>query len=441
MTDNSSAEKAALNKVWPKGLQLLCHFHILQAEWRWLTSAKNNVDKDERRKLISAFQRVLYAHSEEELDAATANLQSQSHPGYTARVEAMLERKEEWVLLFRNTITIRGHNTNNFAEASIRILKDIILNRTKAFNAVALADFVATVWEKYFEGRILKHAYSRVAAHQLQYHHLVSRMPDSAADNIVLLDDHLYNVPSSKQDGTSYEVWAKTGVCSCPSGRQGAFCKHQAVVHMRYGGLFPNAPVLTSEDRYELGRLALGEKCPPYEFFCSFQDSVDHFQPECPIVHERESDPCAPPSPDPLPSTSGFNEPESVHLGTESNLQAIQSELQRLSTLVGHNDTFEKCLGKIASQLSHIKTGCGAVGAAITISAALVNHARKGGKIRVQPTAIARRRGGVTRGSKRIPAGRPPKEPARKRAKKLGHTISSSIRKNVPHAKQHGQGH
>lgn len=58
MTDNSASEKAALRTIWPEASQLLCHFHVAQAEWRWLTSTKNNVSPGERRGLMSAFQKV-----------------------------------------------------------------------------------------------------------------------------------------------------------------------------------------------------------------------------------------------------------------------------------------------------------------------------------------------------------------------------------------------
>ncbi|CAN7944870.1 unnamed protein product, partial [Ixodes hexagonus] len=57
MMDNSSAEKAALHATWPEGTQLLCHFHVAQAEWRWLYAAANQVGRDERRDLMSAFQK------------------------------------------------------------------------------------------------------------------------------------------------------------------------------------------------------------------------------------------------------------------------------------------------------------------------------------------------------------------------------------------------
>ncbi|XP_075738848.1 uncharacterized protein LOC119166657 isoform X1 [Rhipicephalus microplus] len=56
MSDNSSAEKAALQQTWPSARQLLCHFHVAQAEWRCLTTSHNSVDKDQRKRFMSAFQ-------------------------------------------------------------------------------------------------------------------------------------------------------------------------------------------------------------------------------------------------------------------------------------------------------------------------------------------------------------------------------------------------
>lgn len=117
----------------------------------------------------------------EKYEAAKATLTRQPHNVYIVRVEAFLEKEEEWVLLFRTRRVTRGHNTNNYSEASIRVLKDIILCRTKAFNAVALVDFVAEVWERYFERRLLSHAHNCVPSHHLFYDNLLKRMPEEAA--------------------------------------------------------------------------------------------------------------------------------------------------------------------------------------------------------------------------------------------------------------------
>ncbi|KAH9366840.1 hypothetical protein HPB48_019513 [Haemaphysalis longicornis] len=197
-----------------------------------------------------------------------------NHKEYVQRVTTFLERKAEWVLLFRSDLLTRGHNTNNFAEASIRILKDVVLRRRKAYNAVALVDLVVDIWESYFTLRLLNHAYNRVPAHQLLNHKLLERMPSGAAEMIRPLGDSKFEVPSGKLDeGTVYQVCMDLGICTCQSGQQGAFCKHQALVHHRHGGNFLNAPVVTSKDRHQLGLLALGDNCPDEDFFRDFRDN------------------------------------------------------------------------------------------------------------------------------------------------------------------------
>ncbi|XP_075752371.1 uncharacterized protein LOC142818051 [Rhipicephalus microplus] len=272
MSDNSSAEKTALQQTWPSARQLLCHFHVEQAEWRWLTTSHNSVDKDQRRQFMSAFQLVMYADTAEKLEAATAEMKALQHEAFVPRVLTFLRRQEQWVQLYRLDVLTRGHNTNNFVEATTRVLKDIILNRVEAFNAVALVDSVALVWEKYFESRILRHAYSRVAAHQLLYKRLLSRTPKHAAKAIQVVGQGQYIVPSATHPSSSYEVYADIGLCTCLFGKQGAFCKHQALVRKKYGGLFPNAPALGTDNRYQLGQLAQGEKCLPRIFFEPFQE-------------------------------------------------------------------------------------------------------------------------------------------------------------------------
>ena len=60
---------------------------------------------------------------------------------YKQRHLIFLERGTEWLTLHRQGLFTRGNNTNNYSEATMRIIKDVILNRTKAFNVVALVDF------------------------------------------------------------------------------------------------------------------------------------------------------------------------------------------------------------------------------------------------------------------------------------------------------------
>ncbi|KAK8771447.1 hypothetical protein V5799_025311 [Amblyomma americanum] len=100
MTHNSAAEKAAILEHWPEARQLLCHFHVAQAEWRWLTLAKHGVSPSERKSLMAIFQKIMHADSKDTLEAAKQDLYSQQHKGFIPHVDTLLEREEEWVLLF-----------------------------------------------------------------------------------------------------------------------------------------------------------------------------------------------------------------------------------------------------------------------------------------------------------------------------------------------------
>lgn len=93
----------------------------------------------------------MYASSPEALEKAVAELcnEKDKHPKFVQRLLKFYERKNEWVLLYRQGLVTRQNNTNNYAEATIRVLKDIVLCRTKAFNVVALTEFCISMWEPY----------------------------------------------------------------------------------------------------------------------------------------------------------------------------------------------------------------------------------------------------------------------------------------------------
>jgi len=158
----------------------------------------------------------------------------------------------------------------------MRVLKDIVLCRLRAFNPAALVDFVANVWEEYFAGRLMEFADNRRHAPRLFYTKLLCKMPAGSEEKIEHFDDdNSYLVPSGQSSVLSYEVRADIGWCSCPAGSQGAFCKHQVLVHEKFGGLFPNAPLVNSRDRYELAQLALGSECPSPAFFLGLTENPE----------------------------------------------------------------------------------------------------------------------------------------------------------------------
>ena len=51
---------------------------------------------------------------------------SQMYGNFIKHAEAFWKRRREWAICFRDCTQTRGINTNNYAEAGIRILKDMI---------------------------------------------------------------------------------------------------------------------------------------------------------------------------------------------------------------------------------------------------------------------------------------------------------------------------
>jgi len=350
---------------------------------------------------------------------------------YRNRVEKFLERGDEWLLVRRQDIITRGNNTNSYSESTMRILKDIILSRTKAFNVVALVDFCSTVLQTYLVRRLLAFAHGRRADPRLLYAELCDRMRHVDTADVTFIDDFRYLVPSCSRTSTAYTVDAQFGLCACISGQTGAFCKHQAFVHERFSVPFPNAPAVALADRHKLAVLALGNKCPGKDFFRSLhetdaggdQDNIDNGELPPPAAKPHSVANTA----DHTTSSADEDVSQLVH--------CLQTEMTRIGSLVTPYTAdalkaFLPCLQAVRTEQDLINT---------LHQCRSAVRAHKGGAIRVQPTSIARRRAGMTRGCKRVPAGRPPAD--LRRPHKRPRVLSANIDSNVPHAKSHGSGH
>jgi hypothetical protein len=68
------------------------------------------------------------------------------------------EDRELWVFGYRYNEPLSGSNTNNYSEATVRVVKDIVLCRMRSFNMVAFIEFFCLAFEKYLTARILSAA-------------------------------------------------------------------------------------------------------------------------------------------------------------------------------------------------------------------------------------------------------------------------------------------
>ena len=84
-------------------------------------------------------------------------------------LERLYSRRECWALSFREGLFTRDNNTNNYAEAAMRVLKDNILQRTKAFNPSQLFDLLTSRLDTYYEARITDVAFGRWEAQRSRF--------------------------------------------------------------------------------------------------------------------------------------------------------------------------------------------------------------------------------------------------------------------------------
>ena len=112
---------------------------------------------------------------------------------------------------------MRGIDTNNYAESGIRILKDIVFKRVKAYNLIQL---LTIIFEVYYERRLSAIAYNRVDRYiSLRYKGLGANNEDHN-DNRSLGSSCMYTV-KSRTHNTQYEVDTERWTCACSVGRTG----------------------------------------------------------------------------------------------------------------------------------------------------------------------------------------------------------------------------
>jgi len=222
------------------------------------------------------FRRIVYSANENDAtiayDEALNSETASEYQNYQEYLQHWWDRRQQWCLAWR-TPQHRGHHTNNFAEITVRLYKDIIFCSAKAYNVISLVDFTVRVLENYYRNRLRDFSNGRVSVQRLlmeklhtraSYLYSCDQMTDYHGDN-------KYGVPNS--DGTElYMVDSTLGCCTCFDGMTGKFCKHQSAVMRLFHAAFPNAPAVTAEARHAVASIALGANCPPMDFYRGFQN-------------------------------------------------------------------------------------------------------------------------------------------------------------------------
>jgi len=454
VTDNAQAEINAIKNTWPESDHLLCIFHVCQAVWRWLWDSKNNIPQNKRPILMKNFQNILYADTVKLAEYNfNSTINSSEYPKWTKYITDQWDGRQKWCLAWRNESN-RGHHTNNYSEITVSIFKDTVLSRVKAYNVIALLDFTCTVLEEHYCRRLMTFANCRNPKNRearIFLDTLIKKANYVKKNQIIHSAQNNYIVPSEKNPLSTYDVNLEAGCCSCSIGKYGKFCKHQCAVYIHYDEMSNNFPPVTPQDRHEIAMLASGDKSLKIDFFQPFYvensaylDEINIAQTvvisddEKTIVEKNKSS----------EYVHELNETDKMqsslsHEIADTNEETCNS-IQNILKLIKFNDkkygssssgiqTLEARLKKITSE-GQWETFLHTAG---NVSVPL--RKRSGAKISVQPTSIARRSPNITRGSKRLPSGRPAK--CESGIKKRKRNLGSNVNANLPNAKSYGRGH
>nr|XP_033481204.1 uncharacterized protein LOC117256028 [Epinephelus lanceolatus] len=265
MTDDCLALRNSLRAIYSDATLILCAFHLAQATWRWLWSSHHGLLKGHRSQLMRSFQLLVYADTPSSLAENYRMLiedpVAKGHPEFIKHLADVYGRREEWAICLQSGLPTRGHHTNNYAQSAMRVLKDKVLYRLKAYNITQLVDFVHTRLEAHYIRRL-----TDVANNQVRGEERTAGAVDCGA--IVKEDEMNYIVPSSTGP-ERYHVSMDIGFCSCPHGISGQRCKHQVAVEKMFElqDTFPHTSMITMRKLYH--EIATGGMDFPEDWFQS----------------------------------------------------------------------------------------------------------------------------------------------------------------------------
>ena len=460
MTDDDRVEQNGFSKVFPQMEQLLCTFHILQSCWRYLCSAKSGLLLNNRQDIFFNIKKLLYAETEKDYESIYLNLLSmelvKANNNLHRYLSRLNERKNKWALCFRKDKILRGQNTNNISEAAVRVLKDRILQRTKAYSVVQLLDFLISDMNNYYirkivsiaNGRIPPYLSSKYTFDEEKLKHLKVTETSSLSFQV-----------DNQKSGNSYIVDLQLDLCTCFVGRGGQICKHIQKVSLLCKKDIRLCPPKTENEREKLLFIAMGNVEIPDQWFQPLQPSTS-------IVSETSVAVASPESVE-----ENFSKCEEVarkddfpNMDVENTVTEIEGISKHLIEIVRNEEEMLVPMQKFVKNFHNLKTKSALQSALATFGkySGLKSNTTSNSKMRlcssktigVQPSAYIRRKSKFGGRSSQQP-GRPPKKarlsehayavekrsnslmPKKKTKQKAPHSLVACTHANISLGKSH----
>ncbi|CAH0552534.1 unnamed protein product [Brassicogethes aeneus] len=412
ITDDCDAERNSLKFCFKHSSVILCKFHVLQSVMRYLWNSNNGVKKNDRVEIYQIFRRALNSPKEEEFLTYYNMLLEKNNNKKVLKYFIDLKcRANVWAMCYRSHLLTRGNETNNYAEATFRILKDKILLRKKAFSIVHLFDYLTSAFEEYYFKKIIDIINGRWEGAKQKNKYYFKK---EVISNLVCieLNENIYEVTSNEK---SYIVNSELEICSCYVGYKGAPCKHQFAVIKKFGlnrsqQFHPS--LLKCDFKKLLHKVIYGTDCNIEDWYLDLNE-MNEDRPR--LSHNEQEHPI-------LNSDAVKIPLQEVKLNEQNkNTDEVQKKLEGFVSLLmeKYENNFQEYGRPVTNFLENIancKTDSSFVSALYTFGkygAGMPKilkgkNLQGGNNIGVQPTAIMRRKIGL-KSRNTVHSGRPPK--------------------------------
>ncbi|KAJ8972951.1 hypothetical protein NQ317_000785 [Molorchus minor] len=386
MLDDCEAEHIAIRSVWPNSKCLLCVFHVLQSVYRWLVNAKNGIPKNAAMQFFKQFRSIMYSPTVLECEQLynSAVEAAKEYKNYTQYLHAYWQKRDMWAISYRAWLLVRGNHTNNISEAAMRLLKEKIFNRVKAFNNIQLVDFLLSKFVDYYKRRLLDAAHNRLIKDKLLQ--TIALPATNVVNKIKNISDNVFFVPSESTADLHYLVYTDVLICTCFRGNTGTICKHIDWLHMLYHS------EETNQDEPE--------------------KTKEEFSRYIVDLNTNES------------TVDTQNETDALKSAVEEGQKLVGEFSEHLTSFLNQSPLeILAALRKMMERTKKMKTVNAFVSSCSTFGSEF-HRKNLGARIPVQPTAVARQKTNITGKSSHV-GGRP--RQGSKIRKKVPHKISKHI--------------
>ena len=344
----------------------------------------------------------------------------------------------------------------------------------RVYNLIELFKFITEDLEMYFQRKLLSLAFGKP-----QNLHLASRCfgrsASSVSQSTITIDEKnpsKFRVPSREDNNIIYTVDCTIGTCTCPQGTSGNACPHQAAVALKFGISNINFVPQTAKERFNLAILAVGNNnnFSVTQFVSLHQKEIEsspHFYKDQDKDHDEQQVILPSMPADSQESISTETNDNCISSQTDANLPDAELSVDQIIKLhkqvsqdieykLRTSDTnFRLCYYKYLTLYRRIISKCRGQAPVASLATAYAQFGKdRGGnylpvlhnnsRIKVQPTAISRRKSGIKSTSAQPSGRRPMLSNSSKEANmKVRKTFNSqkrkrnrahNIKKNLPNA-------